>query len=268
MPNGLSLKKIWRLSVLVESATLCKRFPNCYGGGSESLDPVRAISAAVTQIKKNIKFASGAHQPGRHCKQARLLDKKEKTLLNPQFFIVMQYTVWRIGSWFLPIPDPGSRISDPGSKNSNKRQRWKKICYHTFLVVTNFTKLNIYVIFEMLKEKIWANFQRIVEVFTPKIFNMLSNIWVWDPGSGKNLIRIPDPGSRGQKGTGSRIPDPDPQHWQYILKRNYMYIVYCIIIVRLNIKLSGPNLSTTNIFDNITFRYRYRHSYHCCLSSF
>jgi hypothetical protein len=26
-----------------------------------------------------------------------------------------------------------------------------------------------------------------------------------DPGSGKNLFWIPDPGSRGQKGTGSRI---------------------------------------------------------------
>jgi hypothetical protein len=46
----------------------------------------------------------------------------------------------------------------------------------------------------MQKKKIWANFQRIVEVFTQKIFNMLSNIWVWDPGSGKNLFRIPDPG--------------------------------------------------------------------------
>jgi hypothetical protein len=59
----------------------------------------------------------------------------------------------------------------------------------------------------MLKKKICANFQKIVEVFTQKIFNMLSNIWVWDPGS---EIRdpekpIPDPGSRGQKGTGSRI---------------------------------------------------------------
>jgi hypothetical protein len=29
-----------------------------------------------------------------------------------------------------------------------------------------------------------------------------------DPGSGKNLFRIPDPGSRGQKGTRSRIQDP------------------------------------------------------------
>jgi hypothetical protein len=26
-----------------------------------------------------------------------------------------------------------------------------------------------------------------------------------DPGSGKNLFRIPDPGSKGQKGTGSGI---------------------------------------------------------------
>jgi hypothetical protein len=50
----------------------------------------------------------------------------------------------------------------------------------------------------------WANFQRIVEVSTQKIFNMLSNIWVWDPGSGirkKNLFRIPDPGVK-------KTPDP------------------------------------------------------------
>jgi hypothetical protein len=60
----------------------------------------------------------------------------------------------------------------------------------------------------MLKKKIWANFQRIVEVFTQKIFNMLSNIWVWDPGSGirdpgsgKNLFQIPDPGV-------NKTPDP------------------------------------------------------------
>ncbi len=70
-----------------------------------------------------------------------------------------------------------------------------------------FHKIEYYVIFEMLKKKIWANFQRIVEVFTQNFFNMLSNIWVWDPGF---EIRdpekpIPDPGSRGQKGTGSRI---------------------------------------------------------------
>jgi hypothetical protein len=31
---------------------------------------------------------------------------------------------------------------------------------------------------------------------------MPSNIWVWDPGSGKNLFRIPDPGVK-------KAPDPE-----------------------------------------------------------
>jgi hypothetical protein len=64
----------------------------------------------------------------------------------------------------------------------------------------------------MLKKKIWANFQRIVEVFTQKMFNMLSNIWVWDPGSeirdlgsGENLFRIPDQGVKKAPDPGSRI---------------------------------------------------------------
>jgi hypothetical protein len=35
----------------------------------------------------------------------------------------------------------------------------------------------------MLKKRIWANFQRIIELFTQNIFTKLSKIWVWDPGS-------------------------------------------------------------------------------------
>jgi hypothetical protein len=57
----------------------------------------------------------------------------------------------------------------------------------------------------MLKKKIWANFQRIIELFTQKIVTKLSKIWVWDPRSGIRKKPIADPGSRGQKGTGSRI---------------------------------------------------------------
>ncbi len=34
---------------------------------------------------------------------------------------------------------------------------------------------------------------------------MLSNIWVWDPGSEKNLFRIPDPGFKKALDPGSRI---------------------------------------------------------------
>ncbi len=52
----------------------------------------------------------------------------------------------------------------------------------------------------MLKKKIWPDFQRVIGLFTQKIVSKLSKIWVWDPGSeirdpgsGKNLFRIPDP---------------------------------------------------------------------------
>ncbi len=95
------------------------------------------------------------------------------------------------GSRILIFTHPGSRIPDP--KTVPKERDGKFFCYHTFFCSHKFHKIKYYVIFETLKKKIWANFQRIVEVFTQKIFNMLSNIWVWDPGS------------RGQKGTGSRI---------------------------------------------------------------
>jgi hypothetical protein len=64
----------------------------------------------------------------------------------------------------------------------------------------------------VLNKKIWANFQRILELFTQKIGNKLSKIlvWdpgseIWDPGSGKNLFRIPDPGIKKAPDPGSRI---------------------------------------------------------------
>ncbi len=77
----------------------------------------------------------------------------------------------------------------------------------------------------MLKKKIWANFQKIVEVFTQKIFNTYALKYmglgsrIRDPGSGKYLFRIPDPG--GQKGTGSA--DPDPQHWILVFVKPPMH---------------------------------------------
>ncbi len=63
-----------------------------------------------------------------------------------------------------PIPDPdfihsGSRILDPGSKNSNKSEGWKKICCQTF--------------FCSHKKKIWASFQRIIELYTQKFVTKL-----------------------------------------------------------------------------------------------
>jgi hypothetical protein len=59
----------------------------------------------------------------------------------------------------------------------------------------------------MVKKKIWAHFQRFIELLTQKIVTKLSKIWVLHPGSEiRNPKKpIPDPGFRGQKGTGSRI---------------------------------------------------------------
>jgi hypothetical protein len=91
---------------------------------------------------------------------------------------------------FLPIPDLGSRIPDP--KTATKDRGEKIFFVKPFFVAKNFTKLNF--IFDVLKKKIWPNFSRIIEVFTQKIVTKPSKIWVWDPGSGKNLFRIPDPG--------------------------------------------------------------------------
>jgi hypothetical protein len=92
------------------------------------------------------------------------------------------------------VADPGclSRIPDPdythpGSRIQKQQQKRgvKKNCCHTgtFLCSHRFHKIENYFRFEMLKKKIWVNFQRIVELFTPKIVTKLLKIWVWDPGS-------------------------------------------------------------------------------------
>ncbi len=93
---------------------------------------------------------------------------------------------------------PGSRIlifTHPRSRIQKQQQKRevKKISFHTFLCSHKFHKIQNYFSFEVLKKKIWANFQRIIELFTKKIVKKLLKLWSWDPGS------------RGQKGTGSRI---------------------------------------------------------------
>jgi hypothetical protein len=62
-------------------------------------------------------------------------------------------------------------------------------------------KTENYINFELVKKNIWVNLQRIIELSTQKIVIKLSKIWVWDPGSGKNLFQIQDPGVK-------KAPDP------------------------------------------------------------
>ncbi len=46
-----------------------------------------------------------------------------------------------------------------------------------------------------------GQFTKNYRTFYPKIVIKLSKIWVWDPGSGKTIFRIPDPGVK-------KAPDP------------------------------------------------------------
>ncbi len=87
-------------------------------------------------------------------------------------------------SW---IPGPNfypSRILNP--KTATKENAKKKFC-PTFFVAINITKLKVIFIFELLKKKIWANLQRIVELFTQKTDKALKNM-VRDPGFRKKPI--------------------------------------------------------------------------------
>jgi hypothetical protein len=114
------------------------------------------------------------------------------------------------GSRILIFTHPGSRIPDP--KTATKERGEKKLYVKPFYVATKFNKISNYFSFDVLKKKIWANFQRIMELFTKKIVKKLFKIWSWDPGSGirdpgsgKNPFRIPDPGVKKAPDPGSRI---------------------------------------------------------------
>jgi hypothetical protein len=78
----------------------------------------------------------------------------------------------------------------------------------------------------MLKKKIWANFQRIVKVFTQKIFNMLLNICVWDPGSEIRDLEKTYSGSRIQGSKRHRIPDPDSSHCVLSTKFQQILVIF------------------------------------------
>jgi hypothetical protein len=82
----------------------------------------------------------------------------------------------------------------------------KKLDVKSFYVARKYKKIVNYFIFEVLQKKFFANFHRIIELFTKKICqkalqNMVLGSGIRDPGSGKNPFRIPDPGVK-------KAPDP------------------------------------------------------------
>ncbi len=107
------------------------------------------------------------------------------------------------GYRILIFTHPGSRISDPGSKNSNERQvkkipvpfYWSHKCH----------KIELFY-FWNVEEKNLGQFSKNYRTFYPKnCHQALKNMGLGsgnrDPGSGKNLFRIPDPGVK-------KAPDP------------------------------------------------------------
>ncbi len=86
----------------------------------------------------------------------------------------------------------------------------------------------------MLKKKIWASFQRNLELFTQKFVTKLSQRWVWDPGSEirdpeKNLFRIPDPGPGVKK-----APDPGSGS-ATLLPLQFLHVHFSHMTVRLSV---------------------------------
>jgi len=90
------------------------------------------------------------------------------------------------GSRILISTHPGSRIPDP--KTATKERGEKNLDVKPFLCSHKFHKIAHYFRIDVLMKKIWANFQRVIELFTKKIVNKISKLWILDPGSGKNLF--------------------------------------------------------------------------------
>jgi hypothetical protein len=154
-------------------------------------------------------------------------------------FLMISILIPRISvadmGYLFRIPDPdfypsGSRILDPGSTNSNNRE---KFVVKSFFVATNFTKWKIILFLKYRTEEKMGQFsKRIIELFTQKFVTKLSKILVrdpgseiWDSGSG-NLFRIPDLGPGVKKATdpgSATLPrilfDPDfKKYMMYHLK--------------------------------------------------
>jgi hypothetical protein len=107
----------------------------------------------------------------------------------------------------------------------------------------------------VLKKKIWANFQRIIELFTKKIVKKLFKIWSWDPGSEIRDPEKTDSGSRIQGSTRHRIPDPDPQHC--CLYETYTVYYNNLQLQKIRSLWYHVPVRTQHVFDNHVYLARY-----------
>ncbi len=116
---------------------------------------------------------------------------------------------------------PGSRISDPGSKTSNKREGWKKIIVLPFFVATNIIKLKTTLFLKWWRKNFGPIYKELYNFlsFSSQIYRFR----IQDLESGKTYFgsRI-----RGQKGTRSRIRirKTGYQHAIHFYFSNFLYL--------------------------------------------
>jgi hypothetical protein len=105
----------------------------------------------------------------------------------------------------VPVPDfihPGSRVSDTGSKNSQKNRRGKNylsnlFCSHKYYKILNYS-------FRTGADKKLSQFTKNFSTFYPKNVHYAKNVSL---GSGIREKPIPDSGSQIQGSKWNRIPD-------------------------------------------------------------
>jgi hypothetical protein len=122
-------------------------------------------------------------------------------------------------SWILIFTHSGTRIQHRDfypslirESKTARKEEWKIICCLTFSYSHKFHKIKNSFIFEQVQNIFWANWQRIIVLFSQKTVTLKNISWgsrIRDPGSRKNLSLIPDPGVK--KTPDPPIPDPDPQ---------------------------------------------------------
>jgi hypothetical protein len=107
------------------------------------------------------------------------------------------------GSRILIFIHPGFRFSDPGFKNSNKKEGRKKFFVQPVFVAPNITKLKLILFLSWWKMAQWAHLQK-----NQKIVIKLSNIF--GLGSEIQELKKPilDPGFCIQGSKRHRVPDP------------------------------------------------------------
>ena len=149
--------------------------------------------------------------------QAQRRHVLQKNSLHPAACLCEQHSLRLLAS---PPGQDHRQISRQGQAHLHQQRRpvrlpgsqrhllFREVCNSNWIINFSVPRscafLTIFRSFEVLKTKIWPNFQRIIELFTKKIVKKLLKIWSLDPGSEIRKKPILDPGS----GSATLIKNP------------------------------------------------------------